>query len=75
MDALKKLSEHCQFGQVLSNALQDQFVVGVYSNHIWTKLLTVSNLTLKNAVEIVFAMETADSLEFSVNQKVHCLSQ
>lgn len=39
--------------------------------------MTMSTLPFKKAVEIVVARETVekDSLEFIVEQKVHCLSQ
>lgn len=65
------MSEHCQFGQTLSDALCDQFVPGLHNDQ--KKLLSVSALTFKKDVEVAIAIETTekDSLEFSVSQDLH----
>lgn len=67
--ALRKLSDYCQFGQILSDALCDQCVSGLCNDQIQKTLLTVSAFTFKKAVEVAIAMETAvkDFLEFSVS--------
>lgn len=63
--SLKKLLEYCQFGQVLSDALWDNFVAGLHNDQIQKKLLTPSTLTFKMAVELtvawwILARETED---------------
>ena len=49
---MKKISELCEFGDYLEEALCDQLVVGVLSEHIRIKLLAEGELTFKRAVEI-----------------------
>ncbi|KAL0147462.1 hypothetical protein M9458_057225, partial [Cirrhinus mrigala] len=56
---LKKLSEHCQFGDGLNDALRDRLVCGILQESIQKRLLTEADLTFKRAVEIAVAMETA----------------
>ncbi|XP_030586939.1 uncharacterized protein K02A2.6-like [Archocentrus centrarchus] len=56
---LRRLSEHCQFGEGLSDALRDRFVCGLHNESIQKRLLTEDNLTLNRALEIAISMETA----------------
>uniref|UniRef100_A0A8C9TFI9 ribonuclease H n=1 Tax=Scleropages formosus TaxID=113540 RepID=A0A8C9TFI9_SCLFO len=69
---LKKLSEHCQFGDGLSDALRDRLVCGILQESIQKRLLTESDLTFKRAVEIAVAMETAarDAVELRSRVKI-----
>ncbi len=56
---LKKLSEHCQFGDGLNDALRDRLVYGISQESIQKRLLSEADLTFKRAVEIAVAMVTA----------------
>ena len=47
MAAIRKLSEHCEFGTFLNDAIRDRFVCGLHSRNIQEKLLTESNLIAK----------------------------
>ncbi|XP_038064022.1 uncharacterized protein K02A2.6-like [Patiria miniata] len=62
---LRKLAEHCQFGDYLNEALRDRFVCGLRAGSIQKRLLAEDKLTLKRATEIATAMETAarDAIE------------
>ncbi|XP_034157776.2 LOW QUALITY PROTEIN: uncharacterized protein K02A2.6-like [Pangasianodon hypophthalmus] len=69
---LKKLSEHCQFGDGLNDALRDRLVCGILQESIQKRLLTEADLTFKRAVEIAVAMETAarDAVELRSGVKM-----
>ena len=54
--ALRKLSEHCQFGATLNERLCERFVTGVNNNAIQQKLLLETDLTLDKAVTIAISM-------------------
>lgn len=56
---LRKLSEHCDFKQNLSESIRDRLVCGLRSEAIQNKLLAEKDLTLEIAVQISQAMETA----------------
>lgn len=56
---LRKLTEHCEFGAGLSDALRDQLVCGMHNEGIQKRLLTEDKLTLARALEIAISMETA----------------
>ncbi|KAK3738182.1 hypothetical protein QZH41_019573 [Actinostola sp. cb2023] len=62
---LKKLSQHCQFGESLNDALRDRLVCGLITETIQKRLLSEADLTLSKAMNIAVAMETAakDTLE------------
>ncbi|XP_039519644.1 uncharacterized protein K02A2.6-like [Pimephales promelas] len=74
--ALKKLSEHCEFGDVLNDTLRDRLVCGLRSEAIQKRLLSESNLTLQKATEISVGMELAakEAQHFSSSDKVYKLS-
>lgn len=55
---LKQLSEHCDFGTQLEDALRDRFVCGLNNEAIQKRLLTEAALTFHKAVEIAVAAET-----------------
>lgn len=74
---LKRLSEHCQFGTGLDDALRDRLVCGIRHEGIQKRLLTEVDLTFKRALEISVSMETAakDALELQVSVKTENVNQ
>uniref|UniRef100_A0AAV2LPS5 CARD domain-containing protein n=1 Tax=Knipowitschia caucasica TaxID=637954 RepID=A0AAV2LPS5_KNICA len=68
---LRRLAEHCQFGEGLSDALRDRFVCGLHNESTQKRLLTEERLTLRRAVDIVVSVETAarDATELQVAKK------
>ena len=48
---LRQLSEHCQFGEALSDMLRDRIVCGINDQRIQRRLLSESDLTLAKAME------------------------
>ena len=56
---LRKLVEHCEFGDRLNDDLRERLVCGMRHENIQKKLLSEAGLTLKKAIEISVAMETA----------------
>ena len=56
---LRKLSENCDFGAFLNDAIRDRLVCGLSSQSIQKKLLSEADLTLVKAVEIAVSMELA----------------
>ncbi len=73
MAVLKRLSEHCEFGQSLSDTICDRFVCGLRSEAIQKRLLTESNLTLQKAMKISTSMEMAakEAQQLSASDQVH----
>lgn len=57
--ALRKLSEHCDFGANLNDSLRDRLVCGLQNEQIQKKLLSEAALTYEKAVDTAVAMETA----------------
>ena len=57
--AIQRLSEHCQFGATLNDALRDRLVCGLVSEQIQRRLLTEAELTYDRARAIAIAAETA----------------
>ena len=78
---LRKLAEHCNFGEYLNEALRDRFVCGLRAGSIQKRLLAEDKLTLKKATEIATAMETAarDAVELQQqlkpNNAVHVMTK
>ena len=70
---IRKLSEHCEFGEALNDSLRDRFVCGLRDHNIQRKLLSKSGLTFQKAVEEAVAMETAskDATELRTVENVH----
>ena len=56
---LRTLSRDCNFGDFLNDALRDQFVCGLRSEALQSKLLAEDGLTLQRALEIAKAQEAA----------------
>ena len=57
---LRHLSEHCEFGITLDEMLRDRLVCGVRDIRIQRRLLAEPKLTLKRALDLSLAIETAD---------------
>ncbi|XP_049522593.1 uncharacterized protein K02A2.6-like [Dermacentor silvarum] len=58
VDALKKLSEHCEFGTFLKDLLRDRIVCGIRDTQMQTRLLEEPNLTVGTAVLTALAIES-----------------
>ena len=71
MTTSRKLTEFCEFGNFLNEALRDRFVCGLTSELIQKRLLSEDNLTYDKAVKIALAMESAikDSSELQLHSK------
>ena len=59
MAELRRLSEHCDFKEYLSEALRDRLVCGLMSEAIQRRLLSQKHLTLETAYDIALSEETA----------------
>ncbi|XP_059929766.1 uncharacterized protein LOC132473577 [Gadus macrocephalus] len=73
---LKRLSEHCEFGAYLEDALRDRFVCGLKTETVQKCLLTEKDLTFQKAVDYAVSAETAtrDVQQLSSSLKVHAIS-
>ena len=58
---IRKLTEHCDFGDFLSDALRDKFVCGLHRQSIRKRLLAERKLTLRGAIEIAQSLEEAET--------------
>lgn len=56
---LRKLSEHCDFGNTLNRMLLDRLVCGCNDSRLQCKLLAETSLTFDKAYKLALAMETA----------------
>ena len=66
---LRRLSEHCNYGQTLDEMLRDRVVCGIADGRLQRRLLAEPELTLKKAVELAQAQETADQGGQHLQQK------
>jgi hypothetical protein len=57
---LKKLSEHCGFGESLNDMLRDRLVCGINDIRIQRRLLAEVDLTYKKAFDLAQAMEATE---------------
>ena len=64
---MRSLSEYCQFGAFLEEALRDRFVCGVHSPQLRKTLLSKEKLDLEKALKIAYMTEKAE-LETSAQQ-------
>lgn len=73
---IKQLSEHCEFGTHLQDALRDRLVCGLNVESIQRKLLNEAELTFKKAAELAVSMETVarETHQLSNALKVNALS-
>ena len=58
--ALRKLAEHCNFGEALDEMLRDRLVCGIANPTVQKCLLAEPELTLTKAVIIAQAVELAE---------------
>lgn len=80
---LRKLSEHCEFKDVLEDMIRDRLVCGINNDKIQRRLLSEPELSYKKAVELAIALELATknvedlSIKDGVtcNNKVHRVQQ
>ncbi|XP_048854231.1 uncharacterized protein K02A2.6-like [Brienomyrus brachyistius] len=72
---LKRLSEHCEFGGYLEDALRDRFVCGLKCEMVQKRLLTERDLTFQKAVDYAVSAETAarDVQQLSSSLKVNAV--
>ena len=56
---LRKMSEHCDFQDKVSECIRDRLVVGLKDSKIQERLLSERNLTLNQAIEIAVSIESA----------------
>lgn len=56
---LRKLSEHCNFGEKLNESIRDKLVCGLNKEKIQQKLLATQDLDLQTAIYTAIAMEAA----------------
>ena len=56
---LKRLSEHCNFGDTLEDMLRDRIVCSIQDQRTQRRLLAEPKLTLKKAFEVAQAIESA----------------
>ncbi|KAB0801764.1 hypothetical protein PPYR_03950 [Photinus pyralis] len=61
MAKLRKMAEHCQFGNTLEVMLRDRLVCGAKDKNIQRRLLAERELTLQQAFEMAVASETAST--------------
>ena len=57
---LRKLSEHCEFADTLSDMLRDRLVCGINDQRLQRRLLSEPQLTYAKAFDLAPAIETAD---------------
>ena len=58
--ALRKLAEHCDYGDTLNEMLRDRLVCGIANATVQKRLLTEPELTFTKAVTIAQAVELAE---------------
>ena len=56
---LRRLSEHCNFGDKLNEHIRDKLVCGLNEQKIQQKLLSIKNLNLQTAISEAITMEMA----------------
>ena len=57
--ALRRLSEHCNYGTVLEDMLRDRLVCGIRDDRIQRRLLSEATMDFDRAVQIASSMERA----------------
>ena len=58
--ALRKLAEHCSYGDKLNEMIRDRLVCGVNHATIQPRLLAEKDLTYEKAIELAQAVEAAE---------------
>ena len=69
LSELRRLSEHCRYGETLDEMLRDRIVCGIADGRLQRRLLAEPDLTLKKAIELAQAQETADQGVQQLQQK------
>lgn len=74
---LRRLSEHCQFGESLDTMLRDRLVCGINDERMQRRLLAEPELTCRKAVQLAQAIESAEQnvrdLHKSSSRELHAL--
>ena len=60
MSELRKLSEYCEYGEILEDMLCDRLVCGLAERRVQQRLLAEGDLTFDKALKIAQAMELAE---------------
>lgn len=60
LQGLKHLAKTCEFKQTLEENLRDQFVSGLHSEEMRSRLFAEKNIDYKRAVELALALEAAE---------------
>ena len=72
---LRRLAEHCNYGDSLNDMLRDRLVCGVSDQTVQRRLLAEANLTFQKAYDIALAMEAAErnakELQGTAQEDVH----
>lgn len=66
---LRRLSAHCNFGNYLNTAIRNQFVFGLKTQALRSRLLEKKDLTLEKAIEIAKAMEISSRGCLEIQEK------
>jgi len=66
---LKRLSEHCHYGDTLDDMLRDRLVCGIANTRLQRRLLAEPKLTFKKALELAQAQETAEEGAKQIQQR------
>ena len=69
--AFRKLAKTCNFGTLENILIRDRLVGGIWDNQIRKRLLQVSKLTLKDAIDICRSYETTSQQLKVMTQEVH----
>lgn len=56
---LRRLAEHCNYGDTLDKMLRDRFVWGIQDDKVQEKLLRTPDLTFAQALSIAHSAKTA----------------
>ncbi|XP_023246922.1 uncharacterized protein LOC106642194 [Copidosoma floridanum] len=69
VSALNRLSATCNFGTFKDTALRNQFVFGISSKRVQSRLLETKNLTYTKALQIAVAMEVSEREANTLHQQ------
>eukprot|EP00731_Ephydatia_muelleri_P034386 Em0057g18a len=70
--SLQKLTEHCEFGDTLTDALRDRLVCGMQNGTVQKRLLGKADLTFAKALEVSEVEEMATRDEVSQRMSTAC---
>ena len=69
LSELRRLSEHCRYGETLDEMLRDRIVCGIADCRLQRRLLVEPDLTLKKTIELAQAQKTEDQGAQQLQQK------